>query len=109
MQIDHPRRRATDQGLPPLRPAAVLSGDEPWHSGTEMIGAVLEAADGPVGEVADLVMEEETCAVTELVVDSEGTTVLIPLGAVARIDWRERRMYVELTRAEILRSLQAKL
>ena len=70
---------------------------------------MLEAADGPIGEVADLVMEEETCAVTELVVDSGGNSLLVPLGAVARIDWPQRRMYVELTREEILRSLQAKL
>jgi hypothetical protein len=104
MSIDHPRRRATDH-----RQAAVLPGDEPWRCGTEMIGAVLEAADGPIGEVADLVLEEETCAVTELVVGTGGNTLLVPLGVVARIDWPARRMYISLTREEILRSLQTKL
>ena len=110
MSLDHPRRRASDHGLPAMRPAgAALPGDEPWRSGDEMIGALLEAADGPIGEVTDLVMEEETCAVTELLVDSQGTAVLVPLGTVARIDWPQRKMYVALTREEILRSLQVKL
>jgi hypothetical protein len=104
MNLTHPRRRASDQ-----RQIQALPGDEPWRSGTEMIGALLTAADGPLGEVADVVMEEETCAVTDLLVEAEGTAVLIPLAAIARIDWAERRMYVSLTRAEILRPLQTKL
>jgi hypothetical protein len=104
MSIDHPRRRATDHRQP-----VALPGDEPWRCGTEMIGAMLEAADGPIGEVADLVMEEETCAVTGLVVGTEENAVLVPLAAVARVDWPQRRMYVSMTREEILRSLQAKL
>jgi len=103
MTMAHPRRRASD------RQPIVLPGDEPWRSGDEMIGAVLEAADGPLGEVADLVMEEETCAVTGLVVDSGGNSLLVPLGAVARIDWPGHRMYLSLTREEILRSLLTKL
>ncbi|TMH71039.1 MAG: hypothetical protein E6H57_05970 [Betaproteobacteria bacterium] len=103
MSLEHPRRRSTD------RPPIALPGDEPWRSGDEMIGAVLEAADGRIGEVADLVLEEETCAVTGLLVESEGQALLVPLAAVARVDWPSRRMYVRMTREEILRSLQAKL
>ncbi|HEY3074775.1 MAG TPA: hypothetical protein VGJ74_06340 [Burkholderiales bacterium] len=104
MDIDRPRRRATDH-----RQRVVLPGDEPWRSGADIIGAVLEASDGPIGEVADLLLEEETCAVTELVVSTEENAILVPLAAVARIDWPQRRMYVSMTREEILRSLQTKL
>ena len=103
MSLEHPRRRASD------RQPTALPGDEPWRSGDEMIGAVLEAADGRIGEVADLVLEEETCAVTDLLIESEGQALVVPLGAVARIDWPSRKMYVSLTRAEILRLLQVKL
>jgi hypothetical protein len=103
MSLDHPRRRASD------RPSIALPGDEPWRCGDEMIGAVLEAADGRIGEVADLVLEEETCAVTDLLVQSEGQALLVPLAAVARIDRPRRKLNVRLTREEILRSLQAKL
>lgn len=106
MSTDHPRRRASDLA----RPAARLPGDEPWRCGADIIGSALEGADGPIGQVADLMLEEETGAVTALVVGtSDGVSLLLPLGAVARVDWAQRTMYVSLTREEMLRLLQAKL
>ena len=109
MDIDPPRRRASDKALPLLRPERVLAGDAPWCASAELAGFQVEAADGLIGEVRDLVVEDETWAVTDLLVDMGGTPLTVPLGVVARVDWDQRRMYIALPRQEILRALQPKL
>ena len=109
MDIDPPRRRATDQAVPLLRPERALAGDAPWCASADLAGFQVEAADGRVGEVRDLVVEEETWAVTDLLVDIGGLPLTVPLGAVARVDWNQRRMYIRLTQEEILRAVQPKL
>ena len=82
------RRRATDH-----RPAP-LQGDEPWRCGDELLGASLQADNGRLGVVADLVVEEDSWAVTGLVVTTEGASLVVPLTDVARVDWEQRTLYV---------------
>lgn len=82
------RRRATDR-----RPAP-LQGDEPWRCGDDLLGASLHAENGPLGVVADLIVEEDSWAVTGLVVSAEGACVVVPLTDVARVDWPQRALYL---------------
>jgi hypothetical protein len=44
--------------------------------------------------VADLVVEEDSWAVTGLVVISDGAPMVVPLTEVARVDWPQRTLYL---------------
>jgi hypothetical protein len=82
------RRRATDHKPAPPQ------GDEPWRCSDDLLGARLEAADGLLGVVADVVVEEDSWAVTGLVVTTDGASMIVPLTDVARIDWPQRTLYL---------------
>ena len=88
------RRRATDQNPCLPSPPGLLPGDEPWRCVEDLIGARVEAADGPIGRVTDIEFEEETCAITGLVVTTEDASLVVPLGAIARIDWPQQTLYL---------------
>ena len=85
------RRRATDQArtAPSCGP---LPGDEPWRSCDDLLGATLHTPEGPLGVVTDLVVEEDSWAVTGLLVDAD---TVVPLAEVARIDWPQRALYLK--------------
>jgi sporulation protein YlmC with PRC-barrel domain len=75
------------------------------HKTSEMLGYHIAASDGEIGHVEDFLIEERTCALRYLVVDTSnwlgGRSVLIAAAAIARIDSPAKKIYVALTQAAI--------
>lgn len=76
-----------------------------WRSGSELLGYGLWASDGPVGEITDLGYEAESLCVIEIVAVARrfflSERFCVPLNAVKRVDALQRRVEVNLSRAEI--------
>lgn len=85
--------RESAKGDPHLRSAGVVRGYK------------LEARDGSIGHVEDLLIEDNTWAVRFLLVDTRnwwpGKKVLVPLSHVLDFDWRNSRLRVDLAREAI--------
>jgi sporulation protein YlmC with PRC-barrel domain len=80
-------------------------GDPHLRSGTEVIGYGIEARDGAIGEVQDFVVDEDTWAIRDVVVDTmrwwPGGHVRVHPEYVERIDWNERKVHLRLTREQV--------
>jgi len=83
------------------------------RSSNEVIGYEIEATDGAVGSVADLVIDDETWAITDVLVDSRqwlpGKLLLISPQVIERIDWLEKTLHLRLAREDILRAPEVRL
>ena len=83
------------------------------RSSAEVIGYGIEATDGAVGNVADLVIDDETWEITDVLVDSRqwlpGRLLLISPQVIERIDWREKTLHLRLAREDILRAPEVRL
>jgi len=92
-------------------PAPVSSGN--LRSSAEVIGCGIEARDGVVGEVADLVVDDETWEITDVLVDSRqwlpGKLLLISPEVIDRIDWPEKTVHLRLAREDILQAPEVQL
>jgi len=84
-------------------------GGQNWDSHLrsvhEITGYHLHAADGNLGHVEDVIIDDETWAIRYLIVDTHnwwpGKQVLVsPLWS-KRVSWPERKIYVDLSRAAI--------
>lgn len=77
-------------------------------SGASVIGYAIEARDGQLGEVQDLVVDEDTWAIRDVVVDTRtwwpGGHVRVHPAYVERIDRQGRKVHLRLTRDQIRRS-----
>jgi hypothetical protein len=96
------QRRITERRLP------LRDWDARWRSSVDIIGYSVEAADSAIGRIADFGVEEESLIVTEIVVVARRllpgrSRFFVPLSAIERIDWRQRKVYVRPTREEIRR------
>jgi sporulation protein YlmC with PRC-barrel domain len=82
--------------------------DESLRSSAEVIGCGIEARDGAIGSVADLVVDDETWAITDVLVDSRdwlpGKLLLISPQVIERIDWPEKKVHLRLAREDILQA-----
>lgn len=85
--------------------AAVVRGDPHLRSAREVVGYRVHADDGDVGRVNDLIVESDDWSIRYLMVDTQpwwpGGRVILAPGWTRDIDWAERRVHVELTRALI--------
>lgn len=81
------------------------------RSTREVVGYAIRAVDGEVGEVEDLLVDDKTWAITDVVVDTHrwlpGKKVLVPPSAVETIDLERRQVELRLTHAEIEQSPRA--
>jgi hypothetical protein len=86
-------------------------GEEPegpgrLHSGADLIGYAVEARDGAMGKVADLVVDPELSAIEGVLVDARDRTPPWPLlfsgSRVARLDHDRRRLRLGLGRDELV-------
>jgi hypothetical protein len=79
--------------------------DPPLRSGAEVIGYAIEARDGAAGELQDLVIDDATWAVSDVVVDTlkwwPGGHVHVHPQYVERIDRERRTLHVRLTREQV--------
>ena len=75
------------------------------RSGAQVVGYSLRAADGEIGHVEDFVVDEDSWAISGMVVDTRnwlpGKKVLVPPAAISAIDWESREVSVRLTRAQL--------
>lgn len=79
------------------------------RSGREVMGYTIQAADGPIGHVEDMLVDDESWTVADMVVDTRnwlpgGKKVLLPPSAIEGIDWNRRSVRVRLTGEELRRS-----
>jgi sporulation protein YlmC with PRC-barrel domain len=83
------------------------------RSSVEVIGCGIEALDGKVGSVADLVVDDETWEITDVLVDSRrwlpGKLLLISPEVIERIDWPEKKVHLRLARRDILQAPEVQL
>jgi sporulation protein YlmC with PRC-barrel domain len=83
------------------------------RSSVEVIGCGIEALDGAVGRVADLVVDDETWEITDVLVDSRqwlpGRLLLISPDVIGRIDWPEKTVHLRLAREDILQAPEVHL
>ena len=83
------------------------------RSSAEVIGCGIEALDGAIGSVADLVVDDETWEITDVLVDSRqwlpGKLLLISPELIERIDWPEKKVHLRLAREDILQAPEVQL
>jgi len=88
------------------RAAGKASEPDPHlRSSTEMIGYYIQARDGEIGHVDDLIIEDELWAVRYLVIDTRnwlpGRKVLVAPAWAEDVDWAHRKVLVDLSRRTI--------
>ncbi len=95
-----PQRPAATDQPPPHDPHLRSIGDT--------IGYAIRASDGDIGHVEEFLLDEEGWAIRYMVVDTRnwlpGRKVLIAPRWIHDIDWVERRVHVDLTRAAVKHS-----
>ncbi len=81
------------------------AGDPHLRSAQEVIESRVHAADGDIGHVADMVVEEGAWVVRYLIVDTRkwlpGRRVLIAPQWIEAIDWEDKKVSVGLSRDEV--------
>jgi len=81
------------------------------RSTDEVVGYRIRAADGPLGHVEDLLVDDESWAIEGMVVDTRdwlpGGKVMVPPSAVEGIDYAAREVGLRLTREELKSAPQA--
>lgn len=91
----------------------LAASDPGLRSSAEMIGCGIEATDGAVGNVADLVIDDETWEITDVLVDSRqwlpGKLLLISPQMIERIDWLRKTLHLRLAREDILQAPEVSL
>lgn len=91
----------------------VAAPDSSLCSSAAMIGCGIEATDGAVGNVADLVIDDETWEITDVLVDSRhwlpGKLLLISPQVIERIDWQQKTLHLRLARDDILQAPEVRL
>lgn len=93
------------KGIPVL---LIKPGDE---AGAELrvmssvVGFMVDAVDGPVGQAADFLVDSDGLVIRYLVVDTRdwlpGSDKLVPIEWLESIDWTRQRMFLKLTQARI--------
>ena len=94
-----------------LKEAEREAAESHLRSSGEVVGYSIHAADGSIGHVADIRVDDRNWAVSDLVVDTRdwlpGRKVLVPPSAVERIDWSTREVRLRLRREDVERSCPA--
>lgn len=101
---DDPSRRETD--VEPIEPMAAQ-----LCSAAEMVGYRIEAADGPLGHVEDLLIDESDWCIADMIVETRnwlpGRKVAVPPAAIQEVDWAKSTVRLRLTREELKAAPQA--
>jgi hypothetical protein len=75
------------------------------RSGADVIGYAVQARDGPIGRLRDIVVDDDTRAIRGVVVDTRpwwpGDEVRMDPQHVERIDRRGRKVHLRLTRKQL--------
>jgi PRC-barrel domain len=83
-------------------------GDPHLHSTSEVTEYYIQATDGDIGHVEDFLIDEDAWAIRYIIVDTRnwwpGKKVLVSPEWISRVDWREAKVFVDMTREEIKNS-----
>jgi sporulation protein YlmC with PRC-barrel domain len=75
------------------------------RSSNDVLGYTVQASDGAVGRLEDIVVDDEAWGIRDLVVDTRrwlpGGQVAVPHDAVASIDWSESRVRLSMDREAV--------
>ena len=86
----------------PSTPTKQAAGDAHLRSVQELTGYTVEADDGTVGEVADLMIDGRTWMIRELVVECghwyAGNKVIVPIEKISRINYELCTIHVDSTK-----------
>jgi hypothetical protein len=79
--------------------------DEHLRSAREVTGYPIEAIDGKLGHVAGFMVDDRSWAIREMVVEAghwySGKEIRIPISKVERISYKENKVVVNLSKADI--------
>jgi uncharacterized protein YrrD len=93
-----PTERSTEDNAP-------VPDDYHLRSSNAVIGHHIEATDGDVGHVEDLVFDDDTWAIRFLIVDTSnwwgGRRVLVATRRIENVSWVEAKISVDLTRQAV--------
>jgi hypothetical protein len=96
------RRGVTE---PAAERAAAARGDPHLRSASEVIGYYVEASDGDIGHVEDLLVEDATWTIRYIVIDTRnwlpGRKVIISPQWLRWVDWGSQKIGVDLPRERI--------
>lgn len=107
------RRRSSEQSMYATLPNADIERGPSVEkaraarlcSGCEMIGYGVEASDGPMGKVIDVVVDDEAWSLASIVIHTQAwlpaRQLAVPAAAIEDVDVRDRRVRLRLTRQEI--------
>jgi uncharacterized protein YrrD len=89
-----------------------MAADRHLRSSKELIGYDLEAPDGAIGHIEDVLVDDASWAIADMVVDTRkwlpgGKRVLVAPSAVERIEWSEKKVHVRLSRDDVRNSPEA--
>lgn len=81
------------------------------RSAAEVVGYGIRATDGDIGHVEDFVVDERDWSISAMIVDTRnwlpGKKVLVPPGAIEKIDWASRQVEVRMKRNELKQAPEA--
>lgn len=101
-------RTSPDAGVNGHAPAPVDGGTGHVRSTEELKGFHIEATDGEVGHVDDLLIDEDSWRICYLVVDTSnwigGKWVAVAPGVLRGIDWEHGKLEVGITREAVKQS-----
>jgi sporulation protein YlmC with PRC-barrel domain len=83
----------------------IACADDGLRSAGQVIGSYVQATDGDIGHVEDLLIDEHDWTIRYLVIDTRnwwpGKQVLVAPDWLVRVDWAGRQIAVDLTRDQI--------
>lgn len=99
-------RNAMQEAADCSTPAAMLENANPHlHSAREIQGYHIEATDGEIGHVDDLIVDDETWTIRHIVVDTRnwmpGRRVIIAPAWATEIDWHDQLIVVNHDRSAL--------
>jgi sporulation protein YlmC with PRC-barrel domain len=88
-----------------LEEAERKASESHLRASEEVIGYSIHAADGKIGHIDDLLVDDRNWAIADLVVDTRkflsSKQVLVPPSAVEAIDWETKEVRVRLRREDV--------
>lgn len=91
--------------MPPEAPAGAAPAEPPLRSAKELIGHYVQATDGEIGHLSDLLIDEHDWTIRLLVIDTRnwwpGKKVVIAPDWLEQVDWMGHQITVGLTREQI--------
>ena len=97
--------RADSAAFREMKAAERKAAQSHLRSTRAVVGHRVEASDGPIGHVDDLIVDDEAWAVAGVVVDTRnwlpGRKVIVAPCAVRAIDWLQKKVLLGMSRAEV--------